>query len=149
MTTPDEAENENHEWYNLESHFEWALESMFEEQCHGAYELQVLKTMAAFGEPLAAQYLRYAYADGEFDEEMKPQPLEELRWTLIQLFLEGDKRWNFHPSEQYDGVSGEDAYRVVNEVRTWIKENPIAHSAAFCASKGLPRQLYYITGDMF
>lgn len=131
--------------FDLNLHFKWALDSMFTDGTYGAYELQVLTTMAAFGEPLAAQFLAEAYVNGEFTDSLGSLPLEELRWSLIQKFLEGDNRWPFFACDnQFDHISAKDSDLIVNEVRAWIKENPIALSLAKSASKKGPRIRYYV-----
>ena len=146
MTITEAAQvEEDRTLFDLNVHFDTALDSMFNEGLYGAYELQVLKTMAAFGESLAALFLVEAYAAGEFTDDHEPHPLEELRWSLIQKFLEGDNRWPFFAcNNQFDHISAEDSDLIVNEVRAWIKENPIALSLARSVSEKGPRRHYYV-----
>jgi len=132
-------------WFDLCSHFDAAMENMFAVKEYGTYELQVLKTMAAFGEPMAAEFLADAYDLGECDENREPQPLEVLRWSLIQKFLEGDGQWiDFIEDKRFLAINANDRQSIIHEVHAWIRENPIAHSSVLSKNHNIPRQVYYL-----
>ena len=134
ITAPDENPDDlltaiekslDMEAFDLKSHFEVAMENMFGHAGYGPYELQILKTLAAFGEPLAAEFLAMEYSTGGFHEELESQPLEELRWSLIEQFLRGNHDWPEYANRR-PSLKKRARDSIVEEVRSWIKDHPVA-----------------------
>ncbi|MCK5921455.1 MAG: hypothetical protein KAG66_10980 [Methylococcales bacterium] len=143
--------SENNDWFDLNSHYRKVIKRIIKScDVHfDVYDFEVLKTMTAFGEPLAAQILAVAYHQGEFSERGEPQPLEELRWMLVRRFLQGDLRWAFFTSDKrFYSISAEDSRLIVNEVRLWVREHPFAYRSAICAQEKTPRSQYYISAKV-
>ena len=112
--------------FDLSSHFDTTLDNMFGHGEYGAYELQILKTLAAFGESLAAEFLASAYETGEFHENLEPQPKEELFWVLVERFLRGKQDWADY-TKLHSSIDENDKDVIIEDVCCWINDHPIAH----------------------
>jgi len=134
-------------WFNVKEHFDAVLEGMCAEYHPlDEYETYILETMAGFGDPYAAEILAEAYEHGEAMDSAEEEPIEVLRWSLIQQFLEGDESWFLLAEDKQNEIINEQDKRLVLEdVRKWIKKHPIARSRVYCELKRIPRQVFYFS----
>lgn len=117
--------------YDLESHWKLMGVQILNTGQYDKYYIQVQKTLAELGSSDAAGELTTAYGENWFDYD-EIDTGEEIRWTLIESFLSGDRNWS-ESANECTLVEGCELGSIVEEVRGWIGNHPIAQKAALSA----------------
>ena len=92
----------------------------------------ILKDLAAVGCGIAASDLAVGYEAGQFNDKFEPEPLEELRWWLIEEYLKGNRDWVEYAA-RFLSIEESDRNTILGEVRSWIKKHPVARQTAIIA----------------
>lgn len=88
-----------------------------------------LKQLASIGDVCAAFDLAEGYDSGQLNDEFEPEPLESLRWSLIENYLWGYSDWIERTISENERENA-DHVLILNEVRAWIDSHPMACLAA-------------------